>query len=103
MGKLLYGLPPVEIDATDRELAHLRVVMITKLRRGEMFAFAVDGRVENAGAGRRVLWVHPSIPLQFQFDGTVEEKLNREWLEELMSAANSGGNLRLTPEPIEHA
>lgn len=103
MGKLLYGLPAVEIEATDRELAHLRVVMITKLRRGEMFAFAVDGRVENAGTGRRILWVHPSIPLQFQFDGTTEEKLNREWLEDLMSAANSGGNLRLTPEPAQRS
>jgi hypothetical protein len=102
MGKLLYGLPPVEIDATDRELAHLRVVIITKLRRGEMFAFAVDGRVESAGPGRRILWIHPSIPLQFQFDGTTEEKLNREWLEDLMSAANSGGNLRLTSEPADH-
>ena len=101
MGKLLYGLPPVEIDATDRELAHLRVVIVTKLRRGEMFAFAVDGRIEGAGPGRRVLWLHPSIPLQFQFEGTAEEKLNREWLEELMSLANSGGNLRLTPEPSE--
>ncbi|GHD40006.1 ATP-dependent DNA ligase [Mycetocola manganoxydans] len=102
MAKLLYGIPAVEIDTTDRELAHLKVVIVTKLRRGEVFTLAVNGRINDAGPGRRILWVHPSIPIQFQFDGTAEEKLNREWLEELMAAVNAGGNLQITPEPAAH-
>ena len=101
MGKLLYGLPPVEIDLTDRELAHVKVVIITKLRRSEMFALSVDGRIGSNPSGRRVLWIHPSIPLQFQFDGLGEDKLNRTWLEDLMASANGGGSLRISPEPAE--
>ena len=101
MGKLLYGLPPVEIELTDRELAHVKVVIITKLRRSEMFTFTVDGRVESAPSGRRVIWIHPAIPIQFQFDGLGEDKLNRTWLEELMASANGGGSLRVSPEPPE--
>lgn len=103
MGKLLYGLPPVEIELTDRELAHVKVVMITKLRRSEMFAFTVDGVVDGQPQSRRLLWIHPSIPLQFAFDGTGEEKLNRIWLEELMASANGGGSLRISPEPAERS
>ncbi|MET1053562.1 MAG: hypothetical protein ABWX65_13080 [Mycetocola sp.] len=101
MGKLLYGIPAVDIEMTDRELAHLKVVIITKLRRSEMFTLAIDGRVE--GTGRRILWIHPSIPLQFQFDELGEDKLNRVWLEELMASANSGGSLRLGDEPADRA
>ncbi|MBG6238053.1 hypothetical protein IWX78_001008 [Mycetocola sp. CAN_C7] len=101
MGTLLYGLPPVEIELTDRELAHLKVVILTKLRRSEMFPLAVDGRAEDTG--RRVLWIHPAIPLQFRFDALGEDKLNRIWLEELMASANSGGSLRLGEEPAERS
>ena len=103
MGKLLYGLPSVEIELTDRELAHVKVVIVTKLRRSEMFTFSVDGLDEANPGGRRILWVHPSIPIQFEFDGSGEDKLNRAWLEDLMAAANGGGSLRLSPEPRDSA
>lgn len=104
MGKLLYGLPAVEIELTDRELAHVKVVMLTKLRRSEMFAVTVDDPGDPGNSvpgGRRTLWIHPSIPLQFQFDGLGEDKLNRTWLEELMASANGGGSLKVSKEPAE--
>ncbi len=103
MGKLLYGLPPVEIEMTDRELAHVKVVIVTKLRRSEMFAFTIDGRIESNRSGRRILWIHPSIPMQFDFESDAEEKLNRTWLEDLMASANAGGSLKLSAEPAERA
>lgn len=103
MGKLLYGLPSVEIELTDRELAHVKVVVVTKLRRSEMFSLTIDGRIAEHPDGRRIFWIHPSIPIQFQFDGQGDEPLNRTWLEELMAAANGGGSLRLSAEPADRS
>ncbi|WP_253258875.1 DUF7882 family protein [Subtercola boreus] len=98
MGKLIYGTPGVEIEFDDRVLAHLRVVIVTKLRRAESFtmqyAYGPD-----AGAGHASLWMHPSIPLQFKFYGSKEPVLNRAWIEALMLGASTTVGLQLLPEP----
>lgn len=98
MGALVYGSVPLEFEFEDRVLAHLQVVIASKLRRGESFTFVWDdGAAERQ---RRAVWLHPSIPLYFQFVSAVEpEQLNRRWLESLAASANSGPGLRLLPEP----
>ncbi|MCU1551540.1 MAG: ATP-dependent ligase [Glaciihabitans sp.] len=98
MGYLLYGRPAEEIDIDDRALAHLKIVMLTKLRRGETFAFSFQYDV-NDGSGRSTIWLHPAIPLQFKFLGSRQPTINRAWLEELVLAANSVDGLRILPEP----
>lgn len=95
MGKLIYGHREIEIE--DRTLAHLKIVMLTKLRRNESFAFNHTHDV-NSGSGRSTVWVHPSIPLEFIFYGNRSPELNRGWVETLLMAANSPEGLRVLPE-----
>lgn len=94
MGKLIYGHNEV-IDIEDRLLAHLKMAIVTKLRRDEKFSLSWV----HEGAGRSTIWIHPSIPLQFRFDGSRQPALNRAWVEALLTSANSTGGLQLVPEP----
>lgn len=97
MGQLIYGSTGTVVDIDDRTLAHLKVVMITKLRRSEGFAFSWDEDLAN-GSGRSTVWVHPSVSLHFKFYGTRQPAMNKLWLEELMASANSSGGLHILPE-----
>ena len=98
MGKLVYGAPMWSVEFEDRALAHLRVVILAKLRRSESFSFSWKYE-SGPRTGRSSLWVHPSIPLQFEFYGGREPTLNREWINALMLTANSPNGLELVPEP----
>lgn len=98
MGTLVYGHGEQSMRIEDRALRHLQVVIIAKLRRGEGFAFQWDMPVAE-GNGSVALWMHPSAHLVFQFDDNAAPAMNRQWLELLSLAANSGSGLRLLPEP----
>lgn len=94
MGQLRYGTPPEVFEFDDRTLAHIEVVVLSKLRRGEGFAIsAIDD-----GGGRSAIWVSPASTIRFDY-GVAAHDINRAWLEELMEAANSPAGLRITPEP----
>lgn len=99
MGSLYYGASePIHID--DRALAHLKVVVATKLRRNESFTLTwkhPDGDPE----GRSTVWLHPSIPLRFVFDDSEAPELSRRWIEDLAHSANSSGGITLVDELIE--
>ncbi len=97
MGRLIYD-HTTAIEFDDRVLAHLQVVILSKMRRNESFAFSWEyGR--EAGSGRTTVWVHPSMNLRFRYNGSRAPELNRAWLEELSVLANSANGLRLIPEP----
>jgi hypothetical protein len=98
MGKLIYGSPGTEIEIDDRALAHIKVAVLAKLRRDEKFAMSWQHGQEGGG-GRSTIWLHPSIPLQFVFNGSKQPTLNRAWIDELLATANSAGGLQLVPEP----
>jgi hypothetical protein len=85
----------MEID--DRTLAHVQIVMLAKLRRGESFSFTYTP-VPSSGEGRTVVWVHPSQFLSFKYNGGRVPAINREWVEELMATANSVAGLHIVPE-----
>lgn len=93
MGRLIYGAQ--EIDVPDRALAHLQVVMVDRLRRGETFSLSLDHGVE----GRRVLWFGSSTEFAFVYSGNRKPRLNRTWLELLSQSAYTTSGLRLMPEP----
>lgn len=97
MGRLTYaGTTTVDVD--DRSLTHLEIVIGAKLRRSEPFYFSwVDD--PTVGDGRTVIWVHPSTPLRFRFDGSRRPAINRAWIDALMLVANSTDGLRVLPEP----
>src|SRR5690606_261876 len=64
MGILYYGGSNVPIHIEDRALAHLKVVIIAKLRRNE--SFTVSWRHHpTEPEGRSTIWLHPSLPLRF--------------------------------------
>ena len=98
MGKFIYGATAVSVDIEDRVLAHLRMVIMTKLRRNESFMFDID---VGGGNGRRTFWIHPSVPIQFHFFGSRPPRINREWVEEMIRLASSTTGLTIPPEPKE--
>ena len=102
MGHFGYGSPATSVEFDDRMLAHLKVVIAAKLRRGEAFMFTWEYET-SAGSGHSSVWLHPSIPMQFDFDGSTEPTINRIWLEELMRSSNSSGGLRALLEPTTSA
>ena len=97
MGTLTYDVDH-KLDIDDRTLAHLQIVIGTKLRRGESFNFTWIKDVA-AGSGRTTIWLDPSISLTYDFQGSKQPVLNRAWIELLMNAANSGAGLSIVPEP----
>ena len=100
MGTIYYGGSATPIQIDDRALAHLKVVIATKLRRNE--SFTVSWRhPDDQPRGRSTLWLHPSIPLRFVFDDPEPAELSREWIEELANSANSSGGIMLIAEHFD--
>ncbi|WP_233202004.1 ATP-dependent DNA ligase [Cryobacterium sp. Y11] len=95
MGSLTYDRVVVEFD--DRMLAHLQLVIIQKLRRGESFVLSWrDAAV--VGDGRSSAWLHPAIPLYFKFSGGHAPTINPNWVAQLTRSANSSQGLVVTAE-----
>jgi hypothetical protein len=100
MGSILYGGGTDAIHIEDRALAHLKVVIATKLRRNE--SFTLSWRHHDGDAdGRSTIWLHPSIPLRFTFDEPETPTLNVKWIEDLMHSASSTGGIQLIDEVLE--
>jgi len=98
VGTLYYGDAASPIEIEDRALAHVKVVIATKLRRGESFTLSW-AHGEGQEPGRSTVWLHPSIPLRFAFTEAEPALLSRAWIEELATSANSSGGLMIVPEP----
>jgi hypothetical protein len=100
MGQLLYGAGLTSIEIEDRVLAHLKLVITSKLRRSEPFSFSWHASDGAASSDRRItVWINPFVELQFHFSEDVPPLINRRWLEVLAESANSAGGLWLAPEP----
>ena len=100
VGTIYYGGSATPIHIEDRALAHLKVVIATKLRRNE--SFTVSWRhPDDQPRGRSTIWLHPSIPLRFVFDDPEPAELSREWIEELANSANSSGGIMLVAEHFD--
>lgn len=95
MGTLYYGDARTPIQIEDRALAHLRFVILAKLRRNEGFGFSWAG----TDGVRSTIWLHPSVPLQFESSGPESPPLNRAWLEVLTQQAATSDGLTLLDEP----
>jgi hypothetical protein len=88
VGRLIYGARGMRIELDDRLLAHVQAVAVTKLRRGEPFAFSWLEAAED-GSGRRTVWMHPSLELAFEYLGSKTIELDRAMVEDMMGRANS--------------
>ncbi len=99
MGFITYDSTSV-LHIEDRALAHLKVVIATKLRRNESFTVSwMHGDGESGG--RSTIWLHPAIPLRFTFDSREAPKLNAKWIDDLMHSANSTGGIMLIDEVVD--
>jgi hypothetical protein len=96
MGVLFYD--GQEFDFDDRSLAHLQIVISTKLRRGENFFLAWTVPIER-GSGRHSIWLDNGVPIHFFFEGSKSPTVNREWIEALLLSAGRANGLQLTDEP----
>jgi hypothetical protein len=99
MGTIFYDSASGPIHIEDRALAHLKVVIATKLRRNESFTLSWKHPAGVPG-GRSTIWLHPSIPLRFTFDEAEAPELNQQWIERLMYSVNSSGGIMLVDEVL---
>jgi hypothetical protein len=95
MGVLSYGGTDYLFD--DWLLAHIQVVITTKLRRRE--SFALSWMPEGDG-GREAVWVDNGLHIRFRYDDATIAPLNREWLEALMDGTYRPNGLLVMPEPV---
>jgi hypothetical protein len=93
MGRLEYNSarPPIEVD--DELLAHIKIVISTKLRRQESFMMTWPTGTEHSG--RLTVWMHPSIPLVIEFDSESAIAIDPKRVERMVSKLNSRGELIL--------
>jgi hypothetical protein len=100
VGTIYYGGGAMPIHIEDRALAHLKVVIATKLRRDESFTVSWT-HPDDQPRGRSTIWLHPSIPLRFVFDDPEPTQLSRDWIEELANSASSTGGILLVAEHFD--
>ncbi|WEK60784.1 MAG: hypothetical protein P0Y60_16010 [Candidatus Microbacterium colombiense] len=93
MGTLEYNSSHPAIDVDDELLAHLKVVISTKLRRQESFMMTWPA---GKSRDRRVsAWMHPSIPLILEFDQEPPPRVDAARIERMMRRLNQRGELIL--------
>lgn len=97
MAHLFYGAECAPIDIPDHLLAHVKIVIATKLRRNE--SFMMSWRHPD-GSGRSAVWIQPAIPLRFVFEMSEQPELDRVLLARLAEAANSNAGLVLTLDDL---
>ncbi|WP_091226987.1 hypothetical protein [Microbacterium sp. 3J1] len=99
MGMIYYDGADNPIPIEDRALAHLKVVIATKLRRNESFTLSWK-HPEGQPRGRTTIWLHPSIPLRFVFDDVEPVQLRADWITAMANSANSTGGIMLVLEDM---
>ena len=97
MGRLIYGNAAQEYEFDDRTLGHLKIAVVTKLRRHESFLLNWQVPAENGG-GRISLWISREIPMAFVFVETAPPKLNERWMEALMQSSQRTGGMMVVSE-----
>jgi len=90
---------PIRID--DRILAHLRAVVIAKLRRGEGFLLSWTDSV-TIGDGRSSVWIHSDCDLHFKLDGAQPVKLDPRVLEQLNVESIQSRGIELAEATLAH-
>ncbi|MGO4300657.1 DUF7882 family protein [Leifsonia sp. RAF41] len=97
MGRLIYGNAPQEYEFDDRTLSHVKIAIVTKLRRHESFLLNWQIPAEHGG-GRISLWISREVPLAFVFDDSTPPKLNERWMEVLLQSSQRTGGMAIVSE-----
>ena len=99
MGALFYGSSEHRIDIDDVALAHLKVVIATKLRRNESFTLSWR-HDEGQPRGRSTIWLHPSVQLRFEFAEPEPPSLDPARIQTYANSANTSGGILIPDEHI---
>ena len=99
MGRLIYR-DKASFDIDDRLLAHLRIVIMNKLRRNEGFMLQVP---VTEGVRQASLWVHASNARVLQFYGGRAPAIDRELVDQMMHDASGPDGLTLSGSGIAAA
>jgi hypothetical protein len=97
MAELAYGAEGTPIYMPEHLLAHVKLVVTTKLRRRE--SFMMSWRHAD-GSGRSSVWLEPSIPPRFTFDSVDEPRIDHAQLARLAAEASSNAGLMLELDDI---
>ena len=97
MGYLYYGADAHAIEIEDRQLAHLRVAILSLLRAGHSVAFTCP-RSKDLGGGRESIWITPQTDLRFRFRGSRAPNLNEHWVRAIIATNDSAAGLHMVPE-----
>ncbi|WP_181110633.1 ATP-dependent DNA ligase [Rathayibacter sp. AY1B8] len=97
MGKLHYNSSS-EHDFEDRLLAHLQLVIGTKLGKGESFCLSWKNAVD-VRSGRRSVWLHHSILFEFAFASSRPPSINTAWVRQLLQDSYTVNGLRISRNP----
>ncbi|HWM32829.1 MAG TPA: hypothetical protein VNR36_01185 [Pseudolysinimonas sp.] len=88
MGTLYYGAARTAVQIDDRVLAHVKVLIGSKLRRNEPFLLSWQESAAE-GHGRTSVWIHPHTDLIYRFDGNRPPELDAALLEQMSDEALS--------------
>lgn len=97
VARLIYGASRESYEFDERTLSHVKIAIITKLRRHESFLVTWDVPVEQ-GSGRISLWMSREIPLAFEFRESSPPSLNQRWMEALLLSSQRTGGMVLMRE-----
>ncbi|MDP9026252.1 MAG: hypothetical protein M3N46_01695 [Actinomycetota bacterium] len=98
MGSLHYDGREFELE--DRVLAHLQIIISTKLRRKECF-FVTWVQPQERGSGRHTIWIDNGVALHIFFGGSRVPSINRVWIDDMMASAGRTTGLLIGDEPGE--
>ncbi|SDQ28643.1 hypothetical protein [Microbacterium sp. cf332] len=98
MGRLRYGSNHSAVAMPDDLLAHLQLVIATKLGEGEGFTVSWS---HGDGRGRTIIWLERSIPLRFDFTSPRPVPTDPRRIRTMLTEANSVGGLALGTLPID--
>lgn len=90
MGRLTYSNNS-QFNLDDRVLAHLRVVIMNKLRRNEPFML----QLPHESTGHISIWIHAAGPLAMQFYGGRHPRIEQDLIEKMMAEASGPDGLTL--------
>ncbi|WP_431218364.1 hypothetical protein [Leifsonia xyli] len=97
MARLIYGFAAQEYEFDERTLSHVKIAVVTKLRRHESFLLNWQVPAE-LGGGRISLWISRDIPMAFVFADARPPRLNERWLEALLESSQRTGGMMILPE-----
>jgi hypothetical protein len=98
VGKLHYGDAEFEFD--DWSLAHLQVIISTKLRRAENFFLSWDEPSQPPDNEGVAIWIDNGVPIYFQYSSAKQAPINRQWLEKLATQSTSSSGIHLTGKAV---